>query len=62
VIPGRTVSHVDRYDADPVDAAEQQQTADRTPEPPTAPEDLPLEATEADAVDQVAEIDLDEDD
>lgn len=51
---------MDRYD--PADAAEQQATADRSPEPPTSPEDLPLEASDADAVDQVAEIALDDDD
>lgn len=54
-IPG-----VDEFNA--ADAAEQYETADRQPEPPTAPEDLPLEAAEADAVDQSAEIALDEDD
>jgi len=50
----------DQFDA--ADAAEQYETADRTPEPPTAPEDLPLEASEADAVDQTAEVALEEDD
>ncbi len=54
-IPG-----VNEFDA--ADAAEQHATADRQPEPPTAPEDLPLEASEADAADQTAEIALDEDD
>jgi len=55
IIPG-----ANEFDA--ADAAEQHATADRQPEPPTAPEDLPLEASEADAADQTAEIALDEDD
>ncbi len=37
IIPG-----ANEFDA--ADAAEQHATADRQPEPPTAPEDLPLEA------------------
>jgi len=62
VVPRREtdIPDVDEFDA--ADAAEQHATADRQPEPPTAPEDLPLEAAEADAVDQTAEIALDEDD
>jgi hypothetical protein len=62
VVPRRetAIPDVDEFDA--ADAAEQYATADRQPEPPTAPEDLPLEASEADASDQTAEIALDEDD
>ncbi len=54
------IPDVDEFSA--ADAAEQHTTADRQPEPPTAPEDLPLEASEADAADQTAEIALEEDD
>lgn len=61
-MPRRETAIPDLDEFDAADAAEQYATADRQPEPPTAPEDLPLEASEADAADQTAEIALDEDD